>query len=204
MMLSQLPVTIMTRLSHAPCAHQLQWECSVHAIALVIPSDRDRYPIADVTSELDAVTLHSLGNGCVLCNVDKSLSQALDELSRQHATGRRRFGRVVVMTRADQIGTVVEVLFTHKAIGQSCMLDVIVLLIDTADLVPKQSIPSGWTQYIGLATHIVIANTALLYAAALALLRRRIARINQNVRVQIPARTAPIDQVVYLGTALHC
>ena len=204
---SQLPVTIMTRLLHDPCSQliqRLQRECSVHAFALVVPAERDTFPLADGECADGAVTLNELDNGCVLCNVGKSLSQGLAELLRQHAAGRRHFDRVVVVAGADQIAAVAEVLFTHQSIGNYCMLDVIVLLFDTADLEPRQSIPSAWAQHIALATHIVIANTALLCELALARLRKRIARINQNVRVQMLARAAPIDQIVYLGATLHC
>ncbi len=206
MVTSQLPVTIMTRLLHDSCAdliRRLQWECSAHAFALVVPSDRDKFRLADDASGQDAVTFNQLANGCVLCNVDKDLSRALDELLHQHAAGQRCFGRVVVVSRPDQIAAVAEVLFTHEAIGRSCMLDAIVLSLDTADLERRQSIPSAWAQYIAMATHVVITNTARLCEAALAQLRKRIARINQNVRVHMPARSAPIDQIVYLGATLH-
>ncbi|WP_371439524.1 GTP-binding protein [Polaromonas sp.] len=125
-----------------------------------------------------------MNNGCICCTVRGDLVRILGELATKKKTGALNFDHVVIETTglADP-APVAQTFFVDEDVQMNYLLDAIVTLVDAVHAPQQLDDHHEAQEQIGFADRVLISKTDLVGAAALALLRQRLTRINPRAKI---------------------
>lgn len=125
-----------------------------------------------------------MNNGCICCTVRGDLVRILGELAAKKKAGVLKFDHVIIETTglADP-APVAQTFFVDEDIGQSYLLDAIVTLVDAVHAPQQLDEHHEAQEQVGFADRVLISKTDLVDKESVALLRRRLVRMNPRAEI---------------------
>ncbi len=145
-----------------------------------------------------------LANGCICCTVRGDLTDTLAGLARKRDNGElTRFDRVLIETTglADPV-PVLQTLISDEATAPLYRLDSVVTLVDGVHGAGQLDEHAEAVKQAALADRLLITKGDVADASALALLERRLARINPGAS-RSRVNRGEIEPQALFGAALH-
>lgn len=179
-MFRQIPVTILTRSSHAASAQLFRRVLNQpygHHLAFVL-QDAATTPATDSTDSLIVET----ATDRIIRHRACDLAAILEGLMRQRTHGRIRFERLVIEAWHTDPGPVADVLFEHAEIGQAYMLDQIVALVDGAGFAAMLDDDAAMS-HLALADLVIVSGNADGGPADTSAAAHHLRELNRAVRV---------------------
>ncbi|MFM9437318.1 G3E family GTPase [Janthinobacterium sp. CG_23.3] len=125
-----------------------------------------------------------MNNGCICCTVRGDLIVALGALAQKRDAGLLQFDRVVIETTGlANPGPVAQTFFVDDEVASHYMLDAIVTVVDAHHAMAQLDEHEEAQRQVGFADKLLLSKTDLVDAADLALLTRRLKRINPRAPI---------------------
>ena len=139
-----------------------------------------------------------MNNGCICCTVRGDLIVALSALAHKRAAGDIAFDRIVIETTGlANPGPVAQTFFVDEEVGTHYMLDAILTVVDARHAMAQLDEHEEAQRQVGFADKLLISKTDLVDAAALAVLKTRLKRINPRAPVtEVDFGRAPLSELL--------
>ncbi|CDG85643.1 CobW family GTP-binding protein [Janthinobacterium agaricidamnosum] len=139
-----------------------------------------------------------MNNGCICCTVRGDLIVALTELARKRDAGQLAFDRIVIETTGlANPGPVAQTFFVDEAVGSHYMLDAIITVVDARHSMQQLDEHEEAQRQVGFADKLLLSKTDLVSSDEVAILTRRLKRINPRAPIgSVDFGRAPLAEVL--------
>ena len=141
-----------------------------------------------------------MNNGCICCTVRGDLIVALTSLAQKREAGEIAFDRVVIETTGlANPGPVAQTFFVDEEVGAHYLLDAVVTVVDARHAMDQLDRHEEAQRQVGFADKILLSKIDLVDAAAVEVLKNRLARINPRAPISTSDfGRAPLTEVLDL------
>jgi G3E family GTPase len=127
-----------------------------------------------------------MNNGCICCTVRGDLIVALTGLAQKRDAGLLHFDHIVIETTGlANPGPVAQTFFVDEEVSMHYMLDAIITIVDARHAMQQLDAHEEAQRQVGFADKIFLSKADLTSSADLAILKRRLQRINPRAPVGI-------------------